>query len=167
MGNRHADHLAGVVALREWRVGPFDPQIDIAADELEGGVAHQHSRQEARLAQDLEPVANAEHEATLRRKGPHRVHDRRAGRDCAATQIVAVGKAARHHREIGTGGNAVSACHTMTGSRPDTRRNVRAMSRSRLMPGKTMTAAFMLFDGLQMRFACASQLPRRLQHLDT
>src|SRR6266702_2278158 len=40
-------------------------------------------------------------------------------------------------------GSAVSACHTMLGSVPDTSLSVRAMSRSRLMPGKTTTAAFM------------------------
>ena len=40
------------------------------------------------------------------------------------------------------GGNAVSACQTIAGSRPDMSRNARAMSRSRLMPGKTSTADF-------------------------
>src|SRR5258708_30071242 len=40
-------------------------------------------------------------------------------------------------------GSAVSACHTMVGSVPETSLSVRAMSRSRLMPGKTTTAAFM------------------------
>src|SRR5829696_2785550 len=39
-------------------------------------------------------------------------------------------------------GNSVSACHSMAGSRPDTSLSVRAMSRSRLMPGKTTTADF-------------------------
>src|SRR3954471_20678632 len=39
-------------------------------------------------------------------------------------------------------GNSVSACHTMAGSVPDTSLSVRAMSRSRLMPGKTTTADF-------------------------
>src|ERR1043166_4589392 len=40
----------------------------------------------------------------------------------------------------------------MAGARPDTRLSARAMSRSRLMPGKTTTAAFMA--------------PASLQHLD-
>src|SRR3954451_21294771 len=39
-------------------------------------------------------------------------------------------------------GSAVSACQSMAGSRPETSRSVRAMSRSRLMPGKTTTADF-------------------------
>src|SRR5687767_8950006 len=40
-------------------------------------------------------------------------------------------------------GNVVSACQSIAGSRPDTSLSVRAMSRSRLMPGKTTTADFM------------------------
>src|SRR5205823_2530365 len=40
-------------------------------------------------------------------------------------------------------GSAVSACQTMLGSVPETSFSVRAMSRSRLMPGKTTTADFM------------------------
>src|SRR6185312_11968860 len=39
-------------------------------------------------------------------------------------------------------GSAVSACHTIDGDCPDTSFSVRAMSRSRLMPGKTRTDAF-------------------------
>src|SRR5579885_1905572 len=41
------------------------------------------------------------------------------------------------------GGNSASACQTIAGSCPEVSRNARAMSRSRLMPGKTSTADFM------------------------
>src|SRR5215475_13160953 len=40
-------------------------------------------------------------------------------------------------------GSAVSACHTTAGGRPEMSVSARAMSRSRLMPGKTTTAALM------------------------
>src|ERR1700679_528733 len=40
-------------------------------------------------------------------------------------------------------GNCVSACQSIAGSRPETSFNARAMSRSRLMPGKTITTDFM------------------------
>src|SRR5687768_16121135 len=40
-------------------------------------------------------------------------------------------------------GSAMSACQSIAGSRPETSLSVRAISRSRLMPGKTTTAAFM------------------------
>src|ERR1700742_982272 len=45
-------------------------------------------------------------------------------------------------------GRAVSVCQTIAGSLPDTSRSVRAMSRSRLMPGKTRTAALISADNL-------------------
>src|SRR5688500_5619355 len=40
-------------------------------------------------------------------------------------------------------GSAVWACQSIAGSWPETSLSVRAMSRSRLMPGKTTTADFM------------------------
>src|SRR6516165_4823765 len=39
-------------------------------------------------------------------------------------------------------GSAASACQTIAGSRPEMRRSARAISRSRLIPGKTSTADF-------------------------
>ena len=39
-------------------------------------------------------------------------------------------------------GNVVSACQTIAGARPEMSLSARAMSRSRLMPGKTRTADF-------------------------
>src|ERR1700733_12880731 len=39
-------------------------------------------------------------------------------------------------------GSSRSACQTIAGSRPEMSRSARAMSRSRLMPGKTSTADF-------------------------
>src|SRR5262245_59867862 len=45
-------------------------------------------------------------------------------------------------------GKALSACHTIAGSRPEISRSARAMSRSRLMPGKTTTADFIATDML-------------------
>src|SRR5271167_1137775 len=40
------------------------------------------------------------------------------------------------------GGRSRSACQTIAGSRPEMSRSARAMSRSRLIPGKTSTADF-------------------------
>src|ERR1700733_4115470 len=100
---RNADHLAGIVAAGERRVGALDPQIDVAADEAKLRVAHQHARQQPSLAGDLKAVANRQHEAAFLRKGAHRVHDRGARRDCSAAQIVAIREAAWNNGEIGPG----------------------------------------------------------------
>ena len=106
MRDRHADHLPGIVAAGERRVGALDPQINVAADEAQLRVAHQHARQQPGLAQNLKAVADAEHQPAAGGMRPHRVHDRRARRDRAAAQIVAVGEAAGDHHQIGAGGQA-------------------------------------------------------------
>ena len=101
MRDRHADDLTGIVAAGERRIGTFDPQMHVMADEFQPRVAHQHAGQQAGLAEDLKSVADAEHEAAIGRERPHRVHDRRARGNGAAAQIIAVGKSAGHHHEIG------------------------------------------------------------------
>src|SRR5262249_53169617 len=88
---------------RERRVGALDPQMNVAADELERGVAHEDTWQEAGLAENLEAVADPEHEPTLTGMRTHRVHDRRTGRDRAAAQIVTIGEAARNDGQAGAG----------------------------------------------------------------
>ena len=99
--HRHADHLTGIVAAGERRIGALDLEIDVAADEFELRIAHQHARQQAGLAQNLEAVADAEHQPALGGEGAHRIHHRRTRGDGAAAQIVAVGETARHHHQVG------------------------------------------------------------------
>src|SRR5262249_1665920 len=99
--DRHADHLARIVAARERRVGALHPQADLVTNELERGIAHQHAWQQPGLAKNLEAVADAEHEAATLGMFAHGIHHRRARRDRAATQIIAVGEAARDDDEIG------------------------------------------------------------------
>ena len=101
MRDRHADHLPGIVAARERRVGALHPQMHVVADEFQPRIAHQNAGQQAGLAENLKAVADAEHEAAIGRELAHRVHHRRARRDGAAAQIVAVGKPAGHHHEVG------------------------------------------------------------------
>ena len=88
------------IAAGERGLSVLDPQMLHLADEAELGVAHQHARQQAGLAQDLEAVADAEHQPAARRVAADRPHDRRARRDRAAAQIVAIGEAAGQHDEI-------------------------------------------------------------------
>src|SRR5271154_6262812 len=68
-------------------------------------------------------------------------------------------------------GNSRSACHTIAGARPETSRSVRAMSRSRLMPGKTTTADFIGrcscdLDAVVLDPGVREQLLRRLLEPD-
>ena len=75
--------------------------MHILADEFQPRIAHQYAGQQARFAQDLETVADAEHETAVGCKLAHGVHDRRARGNRAAAQIIAIGKAAGHDHEIG------------------------------------------------------------------
>ncbi|KQP04129.1 hypothetical protein ASF28_19455 [Methylobacterium sp. Leaf99] len=100
---RHADvdDLLLGVGGGESGVGPLDPQELPVADEAAVDVAHEHAGQQAGFAQDLEAVADAEHEAAAGRVCPHRIHGRRAPGDGAAAEIVAIGEAARQDGEVG------------------------------------------------------------------
>jgi hypothetical protein len=121
--------------------------MHILANEFQLRIAHQDAGQQARFAQDLKAVADPEHETAIGGVFAHRVHHRRAGGNRAAAQIVAIGKPAGHHDEVGPLGSAVSACQTIAASLPETSFSARAMSRSRLIPGKTRTADFMALPG--------------------
>ena len=69
MGDGELDHLARRVGRVKRGLRVLDPDMLHLADEAEPGVAHQHARQKAGLAEDLEAVADAEHEAAARGVG--------------------------------------------------------------------------------------------------
>ena len=101
VGDRAADHLPGAIAGGEGRAGIDHFEPDLAADEADRGVAHQHAGQEARFGQDLEAVADPENEDAAFGGAADVVHDRRPRRDGAGSQVVAIGKAAGQDDEIG------------------------------------------------------------------
>ena len=59
-------------------------------------------RQHAGLAQDLEPVADAQYRPAVLGEALHRRHDRAEPRDRAGTEIIAVAEAAGEHDRVGT-----------------------------------------------------------------
>ena len=60
----------------------------------------QRAGQQARLAEHLEAVADAQHRAAVGGERGDRLHDRREARDRAGPQVVAVGEAAGHHHGV-------------------------------------------------------------------
>jgi hypothetical protein len=56
-------HFAGGEQVGEGAVGGFDAEVDLLADVLEAGVAHERAGQQAGFGEDLEAVADAEDEA--------------------------------------------------------------------------------------------------------
>ena len=66
-------------------------------------IAHERAGKQARFAEDLEAVANAEHQAAGTGKVRDGAHHRRKTRDGAGAQIVAVGKAAGQNDGVEAG----------------------------------------------------------------
>ncbi|PAV68036.1 hypothetical protein WR25_14125 [Diploscapter pachys] len=106
MRDGHADRLARVITAGEGRLRILDGQCDIAADEVEAGVAHQRAGQKTGFGQHLKAVAHAEHGQALACLFDHRLHDRRACRDRARAQVIPVREATGH----GDQADAVRQC---------------------------------------------------------
>ena len=73
---------------------------DVPADEPQRPVPDERAGQQPRLAQDLEPVADAEHRTAALGEGAHLVHDGGEPRDRARAQVVAVGEPARQDDRV-------------------------------------------------------------------
>ena len=74
--------------------------MKLAADVALARVAHQRAGQQSRLAQNLEAVADAHHQAARVGKAAYALHDRRKPRDGAGAQVIAIGKSARHQDRV-------------------------------------------------------------------
>jgi hypothetical protein len=73
--------------------------LELAA-KMEVAISDERARQQAGFAEDLEAIANAEHQRAARGFRFHRLHDGRELGDRAAAEIIAKRKPARQHDEI-------------------------------------------------------------------
>src|SRR5579862_8442428 len=96
----HAQQFAVRNLVGEWRVGGKRLQKNVLAAELERAIADQRSGEKSRLAEDLEAVANAEHEPAICRKSLHLLHDGAEPGDGAGAQIISIAEAARNDDTI-------------------------------------------------------------------
>src|SRR5680860_1510445 len=78
-----------------------DPHLGPVAQKAEAAVLSQRSGEQPRLAQDLEPVADADHEAAVASMGRDRVHYRGEACDGAGAKVVAVGETAGQDDDVG------------------------------------------------------------------
>ena len=69
-------------------------KLHFAADEFEPAIADQRAGQQAGFDQDLESVADAEHQPAIGGEFLDRLHHGREFGDGAAAQVIAVGEAA-------------------------------------------------------------------------
>ena len=100
MRDGHAQHVAFLRRVGERRVQRLGAQPHFATDEFQVAVAHQRAGKQPGFNQDLEAVADSQHQAAIRRELAHGRHHRRELGDSAAPQIVAISKAARKDRRI-------------------------------------------------------------------
>jgi hypothetical protein len=98
--HRDRQQLPDLAAGGERRVRPFDGEPDIAADERQRRVRPQRAGQQAGLAEDLEAVADSQHQPALPRELDDRRHRRREPRDRTAAEVVAVREAAREDDRV-------------------------------------------------------------------
>ena len=84
----------------ECRIRNFNAQSDQFANKSKRTIANERAGKKAGFAQNLETVAGAEHELSRAGIVYYCFHDWRETRDCAATQIIAVGKTSRQNDRI-------------------------------------------------------------------
>ena len=80
--------------MGEGGVGGLGAQVDLLADVLLAGVAHERAGQKAGFAEDLEAVADAEDEAVVGGELLDRLHDGGKAGDGSGAEVIAVGKTA-------------------------------------------------------------------------
>jgi len=98
-----AEHAPRLQPVGERRFGRLDADADVVADVVQVAVAYQRAGQKPRLAENLEAVADAEHQAAARGHLLDRRHDGREARQGTRAQVVAVGEAAGDDdRVVGT-----------------------------------------------------------------
>ena len=100
MRDRDAEHLAGTAVVGEGGLALLHTEVDPLASKLTGGVAQQGPRQQPRLLQNLEPIADAQHQPAAIREIGDRLHHRCEAGDGTAAQVVTIGKAAGKDHQI-------------------------------------------------------------------
>src|SRR5262249_540133 len=73
--DRDRQPLARLAAAEKRRLGVFDDELDVPADERERGVRAEHAWQESHLGEDLEAVADSEHRTAVPRERDDGTHD--------------------------------------------------------------------------------------------
>src|SRR6266446_10802467 len=86
-------YLALAARVRKRGLVVFDSHLHRFANIFQSDVAHQRSGQQSRLAQNLEAVADAEHQSAAGRELANGFHDRRELGDGAGAKVVAEGEA--------------------------------------------------------------------------
>ena len=123
---RNREALVGLDPVEERRVRLARDQIDLPADEAQLDVPQQRPRQQPRLAEHLEAVADPQHRRPARGHLRHRLHRRGEAGDRAGPQVVAVGEAAGDDDRRRRPSRSRLSCQTSRAS-PDQRAGVQGV----------------------------------------
>src|SRR6266566_1138531 len=100
MCNRHPEKRSFWAAMCEWRVIYFHAHRHHVADESQRAVSHERTGQKPGFAQNLKPVARAEHELASMRVTDYCAHNGRKARNSAATKVIAIRESTRQHNRV-------------------------------------------------------------------
>src|SRR5699024_3746182 len=100
---RDADRLTPLIVPGPRGGRVLDDELLVAADEVLVVVADERTGQQMGFAEDLEPVADAQHRHALPGRGHHGLHDRVEAGDRTAAQIVTIGESAGQDDGIDAG----------------------------------------------------------------
>src|ERR1700727_1069478 len=98
--DRDREAMAVAASARERGISAHDLEVDLAKDELQRGVREQRPGKQAGLAQNLEAVADPEHDPAGASELGYLLHHRRKARDRSGAQVIAVREAARHDHRV-------------------------------------------------------------------
>jgi hypothetical protein len=97
MRNWHPEKRSFWTAVCEWRIIYFHARRDYVTHESEGTIPDERTGQKTGFAQNLKPVARAEHELASVRVIDYCAHNRRKARNSAATKVIAIRESTRQH----------------------------------------------------------------------
>ena len=103
MGDRDVQNLSLMEHGGEGSVRVLDTQVKALAAEEKSVVAHQRAGQKPRFAENLEAIADAEHQDAGISRKTDSPHDRREPGDRSAAEVIAIGEAARENHGIISG----------------------------------------------------------------
>ena len=98
----HADDLPGAKGMGEGGIGCFAAKVKLLTEVALMRVAHEGTGQKSRFAEDLETIADAEHQAAGVGEAADGSHDGGEGRNRTCAQVVAVGESAGNKDGVAT-----------------------------------------------------------------
>ena len=92
MPDRDFKHVTFAARVRERSIRALNAQLHRLADVLQSGISQQRTGQQSRLAENLEAVADTQHQPAVCRKAAYLLHNGRKFCYRTSPQVVAISK---------------------------------------------------------------------------